>query len=305
MHQSNLSGCVLRLVTGWLLALRLGVFDRRATETALTAARRTTTFTTRAAEATVTAGSPLTRTSLPAGTAAAHHLAQFVHRGHVLFLGNTSVRISVHAFEGFLGITKHPAASKSRATTFLATRATKAWTPAFRSTRWAATFRSALGTATFGTSRRRIATFRRSRRTTETAFTFRARPAFATRATHAATSLTHALSDLSKLGLIDKTIRIRIGTGEALVRLFARHASELFFADLAIAVGIRPLHEFGQTARPITALWGGLGLTALLGIGKTNAKADEAEANDERCISFHGLIEGEKVELGDGETLRS
>jgi hypothetical protein len=41
-----------------------------------------------------------------------------------------------------------------------------------------------------------------------------------------------------------------------------------------------------------------------LGIGKTNAKADEAEANDERCMSFHGLIEGEKVELGDGETLR-
>lgn len=305
MHRSNLSGCVLWLVTGGLFALRLGIFDWRTTETALTASRRTSTFTTGAAETTVTAGSPLTRSTLPARTTAAHHLAQFVHRGHVLFLGNTAVRIRVHAFEGFLGITKHPAASKSRATTFWSTRPTEARASAFRSTRWATTFRSALGTATFGTSRRRIATFRRSRRTTETAFTFRARPAFATRATHATTSLTHALSDLSKLRLIDKTIRIRISTGETLVGLFARHASELFFADLAIAVCVRPLYEFGQTARPLTALWGALGLTALLGIGKTNAKADEAEANDERCMSFHGLIEGEKVELGDGETLRS
>jgi hypothetical protein len=146
-----------------------------------------------------------------------------------------------------------------------------------------------LGTSTFGTSRWRIATFRRSRRTTETAFTFRARPAFATRATHATTSLTHALSDLSKLRLIDETVSIGIRAGKTLIGLLPRHPGKLFFADLAIAVGIRPLHEFGQTACPIATLRGPLGLTALLGIGKTNAKADEAEANDKRCMSFHGF----------------
>jgi len=96
-----------------------------------------------------------------------------------------------------------------------------------------------------------------------------------------ATSFTHALGDLAKLGLVDKTVAIAIRTAEALIGLLAGHACELFLADFAIAVAVGTLHELSETTCPIAPGRRSLGLAAFLGVGKTNAKADEAEANDE------------------------
>ncbi|MCE2839541.1 MAG: hypothetical protein LW834_21780 [Cyanobium sp. 49614_E6] len=88
------------------------------------------------------------------------------------------------------------------------------------------------------------------------------------------------MRDLSKLSLINKTIAIAVRSAETFVGLLAGHSGKFLFADLAIGIGVSTLHELHQATSSVPTRGRPFGLSALLGAGKRNSQADEAETDD-------------------------
>lgn len=278
----NQSGFVLGLVAfGWRTA------EAAALTTALRGTTRSTAFW--ATETTALAG----LTWLTTRHAAAQCFANLLGSRDELLFGDAAIAVSVHALEAFLGITHHAA---GRSTFRTATGAVTFWTRS--------AIRCAARTFTVGTTRTfrtRTVAFRAwfaffTRGTTETAFTTARRAAFGT--AHALAlafgTTAHHLGNLANLFLVNEAVAVGVHAAEALFAFLAAHAGEFVLADLAVAIGVGALDEFGQFCGGIAASWRTSGSATLRGAfafaflsAGGAGQAQDADAINECFFEFH------------------
>lgn len=264
--------CELDAFFGLRSLFRLVVtFDRGTAEAAFTTTRRAA-FTAWATETTGAAARSTTFTAW-AHAAAAHGFAELRHGGDIFFFRDAAVAVGVHAFEGFLRITKHAAA----------------WASAFAT--WPTTFRTS-GRTAFGTRSTfwtRCTTFTTWGATEASfgAWGAARRAAFA--GTTCATCVTHALRDAAKLVCINEAVAIAVSASETVVRFLAGHAGKFFLADLAVAIRVGAFHKLSDSTGSVTAAgraagsaWRrSFGLVAVLCGGDAHGEAENAESANE------------------------